>query len=397
MEMFPEWRLILTSYEATFAATWGRAVRDIIEDSENQELLSVRIRPDARSTDGWLTTAGGGMTTAGVGGPITGKGANVLIIDDPVKNAAEANSPTISESIWEWWRSTARTRLEPGGVAIVIMTRWHTADLAGRLIAQSEEETGETWEQVIFPAIAEESDVLGREPGQALWPSRYNEVAMKTLEESVGPYVWSALYQQNPRLRTGGMFQRGWFDSVEYYPPNLRMVRYWDMAATEDKKGRDPDYTVGVKMGMLDDEYWILDVVRLRGTPADVERAVLATASVDGPEIPIRVEQEPGASGKTTIFNYQRVLKGYDVRGVPTMVNKIVRAAPLSARAQVRRVHLLHAAWNTPFLDEIEAFPFGPHDDQVDGATGAHWSLTNGMGDMDVAPIDLEVLSKWNV
>src|SRR5690348_3861723 len=179
---FPAWylgtrpnrRVILTSYEADFAATWGRKVRDVLAEF-GPTLYGVRVRDDSSAANRWdLAEHTGGMVTAGVGGPITGRGADVLIIDDPVKNADDALSATMRERVWEWWRSTAYTRLEPSGAAVLVMTRWHEDDLAGRLLGEMEQ-GGEHWEVLRLPAIAEEEDdALGRHPGEALWPQRFS-------------------------------------------------------------------------------------------------------------------------------------------------------------------------------------------------------------------------------
>lgn len=200
LENWPWKRVILGSYEADFAASWGRKARDTIKkyNEEGSKQLRVRLDPNTQATSHWLTTERGGMVTAGAGGPMTGKGADMLIIDDPIKNWAEAASYTIRENLWNWYRSTARTRIEPGGGAIVAMTRWHQDDLVGRLIRSMEEDGGERWEVFNFPAIAEDHDLLGRKPGGALWPKRYDEKEMLTIKSSVGPKIWNSMYQQNP-------------------------------------------------------------------------------------------------------------------------------------------------------------------------------------------------------
>ncbi len=195
LDRFPDRRVILASYEADFAASWGRKVRDSIR--ENAHTLRTRIKGDTTAAHRWETTAGGGMVTAGVGGPITGRGANVLIIDDPIKNAEEAESELTRESIWRWWTSTAYTRLEPGGSVVIVMTRWHEDDLVGRLLLHAEE-GGESWEVVNFPAVAEAQDVLGRQVGDPLWPQRYDTEALERIRQAVERYVWEALYQQHP-------------------------------------------------------------------------------------------------------------------------------------------------------------------------------------------------------
>lgn len=153
------------------------------------------------------------MVTAGVGGPITGKGANLFIIGEPVKNAEEAKSRTYQGRAWDWWRSTALTRLEPQGVMVLMMTRWHQNDLAGRVLAEAEDGDAE-WTVIWLPALAEEAeDLLGwrREPGEALWPERYPAERLAHIRQRISPYWWAAFYQQRPAPPEGSLFKREWF------------------------------------------------------------------------------------------------------------------------------------------------------------------------------------------
>lgn len=200
VENWPHKRVILASYEADFAASWGRKARDTIQryNELGTKQLRVKLDPNTQAVSHWLTRDRGGMSTAGVGGPITGKGADLLIIDDPIKNWAEAASFNIRENLWNWYRSTARTRVEPGGGVIIAMTRWNEDDLVGRLIRSMKEEGGEHWEVFDFPAVADEKDILGRKPGDALWPARYDDEEMRVLRASVGQKIWNAMYQQRP-------------------------------------------------------------------------------------------------------------------------------------------------------------------------------------------------------
>ncbi|RME86621.1 MAG: hypothetical protein D6785_03010, partial [Planctomycetota bacterium] len=185
---FPAWwilhkphdRIILASYEAHFAEHWGRKVRELVE--EYGKYFGVTLRKDSKRAASWETMAGGGMYTAGVGGPITGKGANLLILDDPIKNAEQALSKTYREKTWDWFNSTAYTRLEPGGSVIVMHTRWHEDDLAGRL-----KNTGK-YLFINFPAIADQDDSLGREPGFALWPERFPVETLLEIKNQIGSY-----------------------------------------------------------------------------------------------------------------------------------------------------------------------------------------------------------------
>lgn len=222
LDLFPWYRVILSSYESDYAASWGRKVRNTI--LQHGSHLRVRISEDSSAANRWDTSLGGGMNTAGVGGPITGKGAHVLIIDDPHKDRAEAESETMREKVWEWWTGTARERLEPMpwapyGVVILMMTRWHTDDFAGRLLA-SKVDSGEKshslpWYEYRLPAIAEEGDLLGRHPGEALWREKYPLEVLLSIKEDIGPYDWQSEYQQSPIMKAGSLFRREYFHPVE--------------------------------------------------------------------------------------------------------------------------------------------------------------------------------------
>lgn len=233
LENFPNKRIILCSYEADFATKWGGKVRDIISD--NQDILTARFRTKNPAMHSWELLEGGGMACAGVGGPITGKGADLLIIDDFVKNSEEAESQVLRDKIFDWWLSTARTRLEPGGSVIVMATRWHSDDLIGRIInpeSYTEKGTKDEWEVYNFPALAEPEsdkhyalygvtvnnlslsalgskaqakvkdsewrDVLGRKKGEPLCPERYDIDDLAKIRGGSSEKVWYSLYQQRP-------------------------------------------------------------------------------------------------------------------------------------------------------------------------------------------------------
>jgi predicted phage terminase large subunit-like protein len=175
----------------------------------------------------------------------------------------------------------------------------------------------------------------------------------------------------------GRMFARGWFPVVETAPVGMRMVRRWDLAATSKVEGNDPDWTAGAKMGVdAQGRYYLLDVVRTRTTPQGVERLIANTAALDGREVPIVIEEEPGSSGKAVVSYYQRmVLPQYAVRGIRMTGDKTTRAAPFASQAEAGNVLLVRGSWNTDWLDEAEMFPLGDHDDQLDATVGAWESL----------------------
>jgi hypothetical protein len=206
---YPERKVMLASYEAGFAASWGRKARDVLEEY-GPEIFGIRVSDKSAAADFWeIAGHAGVMTTAGVGGGITGKGASLLVIDDPVKNAEEAGSEVIQLKQLEWWISTARTRLEHRAGCILVMTRWHEADLAGQLLAREAEEGGEHWELLNLPAYAEgPDDPLGREEGDVLCSELFPKESLERTRTNSAGYWWASLYQQRPMPAEGGIFKR---------------------------------------------------------------------------------------------------------------------------------------------------------------------------------------------
>lgn len=212
----PEKEIIVSSYSAELAQDFGYKTRNLVNSREYQSLFNTRLRDDSQSKAKWLTEEGGGYTAVGVGGAITGRGANILLIDDPIKNREEAESITIREKVWNWYTSTAYTRLEKDAAVVLIMTRWHMDDLAGRLL-EAEKNGGEHWEVVKFPAIAIH-DEKHRKAGDPLWKEKYDLEALKNIKKTVGSYDWSALFQQEPVLSENQEFKPQFYQyrTIEY-------------------------------------------------------------------------------------------------------------------------------------------------------------------------------------
>lgn len=393
----PDLSIIAASYSAALSNQNNRDVQRII-DSEvygevfpNTSLFGRNSR--SRAEGSYLRNAEqfeivghkGSFLSVGRGGGVTGKGCSILLIDDPFKDAEEAGSPSVREKVWEWYTSTAYTRLEPGGGVLLVMTRWHQDDLAGRLL-KAAGEGGDQWEVIRYPAIAEQKEER-RDVGDPLWPERWPRERLdkikNVLTATQGYRAWEALYQQNPVPRAGAMFTPEWFEIVETPPAGAQArVRYWDRAATKSRKGVRPDWTVGVRMSRLPDGRFIVEnVVRLQGTPGEVERAIRNTAKQDGRGVHIGLEQEPGASGKYEADALIKALAGYVVTPFPADRSKEERAAPLSSQAEAGNVLLARAPWNDAFLEELRAFPHGTHDDQVDAASGALSMLVRSLPD----------------
>lgn len=367
LDQWPEMRVILCSYEASFARSWGRKVRNTVQ--EHADVLRVRIAEDSQAAEGWQTTAGGGMHTAGAGGPITGKGADLLIVDDPFKNAEEADSPRIRDNVWEWWLSTARTRVEPGGTIIVVQTRWHEDDLVGRLLAQAQADPeADQWEVINLPAIAEDRDVLGREPGEALWPWRWPVERLRAIERSVGARWWNAMYQGRPSPVEGGILRRDWWRFYRRAPSELdEVIQSWDMSF---KDTQTSDYVVGQVWGRKGADRYLLDQVRDRmDFPATVQAVRTMTAKWPGATVKL---VEGKANGPAVIASLAREIPG--LIEVEPKGSKTARAAAVSPYLEAGNVWIPDptiAAWVHDFVEECAAFPNGAHDDQVDAMTQA--------------------------
>ena len=210
----PDKEVICCSYTSDLAIDFGRKTRNLIDQVEFKNLFNVSLAGDSQAANKWRTNSGGSYTAVGVGGPITGRGADILIIDDPFKNRKEAESPLVRQQIWDWYLSTAYTRLSPTGSVILIQTRWHEDDLAGRLIEKAKQD-GDNWHVLKFPAIAIQDEMIdgkfARKTGDALWPTRYSLEKLNQIKSVQGAYDWSALYQQEPVSESSIEFQRPWF------------------------------------------------------------------------------------------------------------------------------------------------------------------------------------------
>lgn len=254
--MYPDRTVAVCSYEHHFARKWGRNARDLV--IEHGWHLGVQISDTQSAANDWETNHGGGMITAGVGGPLTGRGAHLLVIDDALKNAEQAISPTIRENQWEWWLSTAKTRLEPGGVAVVMGTRWHQDDLIGRLLRQ--QVAGEIeLTRIRLTAIAEDDDILGRQPGEPLWPSRFPLAELERIRRESSDYWWNAMYQARPTKST----KTEW--PADYFGPQLLTDDWPDafqlsVIVADPSKGTNAtkgDYSAILFVGTAGGLYWV--------------------------------------------------------------------------------------------------------------------------------------------
>lgn len=367
----PDLRLIATSYAAALAKRNSRFVRNLIDSAKYSAVYPhVALAADTASALEWDTTAGGGMIAAGVGGGVTGHGANLLLVDDPIKSRAEAESETYRQRLKDWYNDDLLTRLEePGGAIVVIGTRWHADDLIGYLL---EDETDD-WTVLRLPALAEADDPLGREVGEALWPERYGVDVLAKRRARMGEYAFAGLYQQRPLPSGGGLFDTAKIEVVEYPPAVERAVRFYDLAVT---KKSTSDYTAGVKLGRATDgRIVVMDVCRVRQELPDLHETIVQNALIDGPDVPIRLEAEKAGVIELAFLLRDRRLSNYRIDAVPPQGDKYTRAGPFASRVNGGQVLMQRGMWNRAFLDELAVFPAGAHDDQVDALSGAYGML----------------------
>ena len=379
LSVYPQKNVILTSYEADFASEWGHKAK-LLYDAHAPVLSGTRVDPDSGRRDRWDivdasgSQTGGGMRTAGSDGPLTGKGADLLVIDDPVKNAEEANSPRRREKVWEWFESTVDSRLESGAAIILVQTRWNVDDLAGQL--GSRLMTGRygtsPYKIINFPelAIMGQLDPLGRRPGECLWPWKFSQKEAEEKRAKKTLYWWSCMHQGQPTIRSGTTFERDWFRIVDNQPrQTVARCRFWDMAATEG----GGDYTVGTLMSKIaDGRYCIEDVVRGQWSSKKVKGKVKQTAIQDGADVTVVMEQEPGSGGKTQVELYRTALIGFKFEAVSSRIKKELTWDSFADEAALGNMMVLNREWLRDFLHELERVPNpSGYDDQTDSASGA--------------------------
>lgn len=391
--------IIVTSYGAELAEGKSRQARDIVESAEYRalfgdlragEIESVQVRPDSRAVQRWqlMPPHRGRMLAVGVGGPVTGHGALLGIIDDPHANWEEAQSETLRNRVWEWFRGTFRTRIWEGGAIVLIMTRWHEDDLAGKLLKA---QPG-AWTVLRLPALAEsqeerdennrhmglapgESDPLDREAGAALSPQRFSATELQSIRRDVGSVVFASEYQGGPRASEGNLIKRTMLRIVHHAPPATAWrVRYWDKAVSTKKGAK---FSAGVRLAItLDGRVFVEDVVRGQWSTKDRREIMVQTAELDAQafnnSVFIFIEQEPGSSGVDSVQDEIRLLARFPVFADKATGDKDVRLMPFIAQAEALNVMLLAGAWNQAYIDEMVVVPNGTYRDQVDATAGAY-------------------------
>lgn len=271
---FPSWiigrnknrNIIEASYSGDLATDFGRQTRNLIKSQKYQNIFKgVSLAEDSEAKGKWNTNGRGAYNAVGVGGATTGKGADFLIIDDPIKNRQDAESEVVRENVWNWYKSTARTRLSPDGSIILIITRWHDDDLAGRILAKNPN----GWEIIKFPAIAEEDEKY-RKKGEALWANFFTKEILEETKKDIGNYEFSALYQQNPLDKESQEFHKHWFKEREWPELEHLQTRRFLTIDTAISEKASADYT-GLCDNTVDwENNWNLKAWKMKINPKEL-------------------------------------------------------------------------------------------------------------------------------
>lgn len=371
---FPAWcmgrnkdrSIMAASYGAALATDFGRKVRNIMEDVEYKTLFDTRLAEDAQAKGKWATNGRAEYNAVGVGGSLTGLGAGILIIDDPVKNREEADSEVTSESIWDWYRSTARTRLTPDGAVVLVMTRWRDSDLAGRIIEEARLSSGEQWEIITLPAIAEE-DELYRKAGEPLWGDHYTLENLKQVEMDIGNYEFASQYQQNPVNRETQVFKPEMFKYISLEEVKSKLTHCYITIDSALSKKKNSDST-GVTINWVDDKnVWYLKAYKVKVDPTELIQLIFDLQRVYKPEA-IGLEETTMTQAIMPFLDVEMAKKNI----FPNMV--ALKHGGTAKETRIRgllprydRGHIYHITGLCTDLEkELVRFPSSAHDDVMD-------------------------------
>lgn len=349
-------QIIAASYNSDLANDFGREVRNIVASPEFANLFEVKLSQDSRAANRWHTDKGGMYVSAGVGTAITGRGADILLIDDPFKDRQEADSEITRERVWDWYTSTAYTRLMPGGAIIVINTRWHDDDLSGRLLAE-QSNGGDRWELLSLPAIAENGD--------ALWPDWYPIERLEQIKNVLPARDWNSLFQQNPVPDDGDYFKKDWLNEYDELPDRLNIYGASDYAVTGD----GGDYTEHGIIGVdHNSNMYVLDWWYGQKT-SDVW--IDAKADLINKHKPAIWFGESGVIRRSIepfmMKRLQERLSYCRIEWLASVSDKTTRARSIQGRASMGKLFFpKNAAWKEHVMTQMLRFPAGKHDDAVD-------------------------------
>ena len=366
---FPHKKIIQTAHTAELATGFGRKVRNLVSSEQYQKVFQTKLSSDSKAAGRWNTHMGGDYFAIGVGGAVTGKGADLLIIDDPhsEQEAKQAN-PAVFDGVYEWFTSGPRQRLQPGGAIIIVMTRWSKRDLTGQILKNSDKDGVDQWEVIVFPAIMPN--------GNPLWPGFWSKTALEALKAELPVSKWEAQYQQNPTSEEGAIIKREhWMVWDKKQPPECEyIIQSWDTAFEKNNRA---DYsactTWGVfqhpdKHGNLKANIILLDAFKERMEFPDLKRKALEVYREYEPDTLI---VEKRAAGAPLIYEMRKM-------GIPVAEytpgkgnDKISRVNAISTLFESGMVWCPETRWAEEVMDELASFPNGDHDDLVDSSSQA--------------------------
>lgn len=349
-------QIIAASYNSDLSTDFGREVRNIVASNEYRALFNISLASDSKSANRWHTSEGGMYVAAGVGTAITGRGADILLIDDPFKDRQEADSEITRQRVWDWYTSTAYTRLMPGGAVIVINTRWHDDDLTGRLLAE-QSNGGDQWEVLSLPALQPD--------GSALWPSWYPVERLEQIKGVLPARDWNSLYQQNPIPDDGDYFKKDWFADYDDLPKNLNVYAASDYAVTDG----DGDFTEHGVFGV--DQNSNIYVIDWWSGQTDAMGWIEAKCDLIIKHSPKLWFGESGVIRRSVEpFMMKRMQERHAycvVEWMASISDKTSRARSIQARASMGKLFFpKQAKWRDHVMNQMLRFPAGKHDDAVD-------------------------------
>lgn len=409
LSYYPNDKVILSAYSQRLASEFGGQVKDIINHYGDYSPYKVRLSTDSRAKNKFnIANYQGQMLAVGAAGSIMGFGAGLFIVDDPIKNVADAESEVKQQNLREWFQGVVKSRLEKRKdgkppIICVIAQRLHVQDLHGiikstepimdavtafKILEMGGSIPQDTWVDLNIPAICTDpsTDVLGRQKNEVLWEAQRDYEWLMSEKKAMGSYLFNAIYMGMPIEREGNIFKRERFMDeltqsiynlidISDVPYDAPRVRYWDFGAS----GKKGDATAGLLTAWTGEDLILIDLITGKFTANQVLRQFKQTAKKDGKNVKIRIEQEPGSASKLLInkFRRSREFKGYNIRGDKVRYKKNVRSFDLEALAESGNIWFVKAPWNMELIDHLVAFTGqeGKPDDIADACTGSarHW------------------------
>lgn len=360
----PQKEIITVSYSSELAQDFGGKTRSIVSGEAYPLIFDVTLKEDEQAKAKWRTNKGGSYTSVGVGGAITGRGANILLFDDPIKNREEAESEVYREKVWQFFTSTAFTRLEPGGVIVVILTRWHVDDLAGRILKNPE--LSKRCKIIHFPAIATQKEIY-RDVGDALWPERFNVAALNEIKNTIGPYDWESLYQGSPVLTENQEFKPQWFKYIPESQVLAQSTRRFLSIDTAMSTNAQADFTGFCDNCVTSQNFWNIKAWRMKLGPEELVDAIFNLHKRNNYEA-IGIEKTTFTQGLKPYLDIEQRRRNTFLPIVELSHNQ--KAKEIRIRGLVPRYasgSVFHIEGECDDLEqEMFQFPMGLHDDVLD-------------------------------